>query len=48
MGALALGTLALRSALANLVAWIALANYVNAAASAHNLAVWVTELQSAN
>jgi hypothetical protein len=42
---LAFGLLALGAALANFVARIALANHIDSTASAHDLAIWVTEFQ---
>lgn len=45
MQRLTLGLLALCATLANFVAWIALADHIDTAASAHDLAIWVTELQ---
>jgi hypothetical protein len=42
---LTFGLLALGAALANFVTRVALANHIDSAASAHDLAVWVTELQ---
>jgi hypothetical protein len=45
---LPLGLFAFRAALANFVAWVALANHIDTAASAHDLAIWVTEFQGTN
>ena len=42
---LTLGFLALCAALANFVTRIALANHIDSAASAHDLAIWVAEFQ---